>query len=304
MKITRKKSFHILQVFLFVACLIFFIKIYGHEVYQEFKSPRFLNLHFIIVTFCFWTLLYLMKSLLTRELYRAINYNIALSELFSLSIITSFLSYILPAGLSTAFKALYLKTRHNFRFMHFGGIEVFSFVVIYYGYLSFLLAGYISDVYFSNWTLYPISLVLLLIFPFCYKVFNLASKNKYPTFNAKIYIFAILNDIFYILLLYHVVEVYVDGSITFSSILIWAAIIQFSQFINFTPGNLGVRELVMAFTAPLVSMSDQKGALISVIIRLISILYTIIWLFYSYKVIFHNSKSGIFDYYKKFTNKV
>ena len=275
---------------------------FGPNIIQQIKDNLRFNISFLLSSFVVWTALYLAKSKLTERLYDKFGFKISLKELFSISIFTSLLSYIFPLNLSTGLKVFYLKIQHKLSFIKFGQIEIFSFIVLYFGYIVFFIAGYFSSI--TSILYLPITILsLLILFPLVYNLLKKYIKYELPKFDLHIYLYAIINDILYIILLYLVIVEYLKISINLNGILMWAAIIQFSQIINVTPGNLGVREWVMVLTAPFINISEEDGAFISVIVRIISIIYLLVWYLFSYKILFVDSKIKFLEFYDIYRKK-
>jgi Uncharacterised protein family (UPF0104). len=105
---------------------------------------------------------------------------------------------------------------------------------------------------------------------------------------------------FYFLIIYFISIVIFNHEASPQSILIYTSAIQLTMIINLTPANIGLREWFMALVAPLVGLSQNEGALISIIDRTFSILFLLVFYPYSFKTLFSDKNIRISTVLKRY----
>ena len=301
----KKKSFGIFQIFLGIFSFYIFIDYYWFKIYLDLMSSLS-SIENTIQYFLIFLVLkgfnYIFKSLHTEKIYKSFLIKISAKNWFALSIAQGLVSNFMPLNIGSVLKMVYLKIRFKLKFINFGKIEILSFIIFYYIYFCFLVAGIIGKVSLNNH--YATLLILILtisLFPVIQNltIYILRLKN-YPTFNFQSYGYGILNNMFYFLIIYFISIVIFNHEASPQSILIYTSAIQLTMIINLTPANIGLREWFMALVAPLVGLSQNEGALISIIDRTFSILFLLVFYPYSFKTLFSDKNIRISTVLKRY----
>jgi uncharacterized protein (TIRG00374 family) len=233
-----------------------------------------------------------MISVVNNELLRALNIVMGLWESFMLSIVTGFYNLIMPFRGGMAVRAVYLKKKYKFAYVHF----LASLSAVYV--LTFLVAsllGIISTlwIYFEtgvlSWILFLVfDVVFILMLGIIFvspqfkerenkwlnrfiKVINgwhLIKKNKRVIFvTSFVTLIQILLSSLMMWLQFRVFGI----EVSFVAAVFLSAIGSLSILIGLTPGNLGIQEAIVVFSAATIGISTAESLSAALLGRAVSL---------------------------------
>lgn len=222
-------------------------------------------------------------------------------EWVGLAFVVPYYNLLLPKG-GTVANAAYFNFKHNFKFEKFaslssGGLIMTLLVNSFFGILSVFFYALMHHEPVNLWFLMifipflVVALILLFVKPI-----KLLKKNKIL---AKINDFldgwkklSCCKDILFKLLFlqvcllitfalrYYCSFFLLGIHVSYLNVLALSSVTYISNLIGITPGNLGLRELVVSFTTKLIGQSIKIGALVSIIDRSTITIITCIFGFY------------------------
>jgi uncharacterized protein (TIRG00374 family) len=305
-----KKIISIIVLFLIIA---FFIRYIINNL-SDFKklltfgtsNPLLLIIISIIIIINLF-----LNGLLLKSLMKPFNIKLKLFEAFGLSTITNFYNLITPFRGGAGVRAIYLKKKHDFPYVHFLATLSAIYVIIF---LVGSLAGLLSMLLiWLNYGIFNklVFLVFLAFFLFLLPIIIFSprlpeSKNKW--FNRfikvingwhlikknrgtiiKIIMISILQLIFNSLIVKLSYSVF-NIDISLIKAMFLSTITLLSALIAITPGNLGIGDAINVFSAQIIGVG-LTGAIAATILRRIINLVVIFILgpIFSYILIKHNS---------------
>lgn len=292
-KIGKKRLFNIFTVVIVGIGSYYIIK--NYEDFAVLKNLRYFE---VLLLASFNVFLLCINGLFTWFLYRQFNLKLGIMESTQLAIATSFGNTFLPLRGGSGIQAVYLKKCHNFKYTYFastlagtyvinffvvGLLGILTIVVIYItkGIFSFpiflaffiLSAGMILAVKSSN--------LFLRLIPFG----GLRDKAKMVLEGWKIIskssgnvlimgVITTLNFITLSVLIFLQFKFLNITKISGEPIMIWdslflATFLVLSVFINITPSSLGIKEILLAYAAIIITINPQDAIVTSVVDRMI-----------------------------------
>lgn len=265
---------------------------YVWKNWQDFASLEFVNPLLLIVMVAIILVNYFLSGIQNNELMSAVGLKLKQGETFALSIVTGFYNLITPFRGGMAARAVYLKKKHNFAYVHF--LATLSAVYV----LVFLVAGLLG-IFSTLWIYYTtgiFSWILFLIFDAVVlgmlfiafispkfkepknrwlgrfvKVINgwhLIKKNKRVVFvTLLITLIQIMLGSFMLWLQFRVFGI----EIGFVSCLFLNAIGSLGILIGITPGNLGIGEAITVFSASTIGITPAESLSAALLGRAVSL---------------------------------
>lgn len=299
-KIWKKRLINIFIVVVIGISIYYVIK--NYEDFAVLKNLRYSE---ALVLASFNILLLCINGLFTWFLYRQFDLKLGIIESTQLAISTNFGNTFLPLRGGMGIQAVYLKKRHNFRYSYFastlagayvinffivGLLGILTMIVIYMtkGIFSFpvflafftLSAGMILAIKSSN--------LFLRLIPFR----GLRDKAKTVLEGWKIiskspktvFILGVITAVSFLTMsvLISLQFWFLDiTKISGEPIMIWdslflASFLVLSVFINITPSSLGIKEILLAYAAVIITISPQDAIVASVLDRIIGILVLLV----------------------------
>lgn len=213
-------------------------------------------------------------------------------EWFGLSVVTTMGNYITPFSGGMVARAAYLKHQHEFAYARFATLIASNYLVVFWvvGVVGFsILAVFfpLKEVYLS---LALIFLVVSLVISMLILLPNIRLPGNYRLariLNTSLEGWNIVkNDrrLLAQLVLYTVANILLNGlsfwiaytalgvQIPFNSALLISLIGIFSVFLNITPGNLGIQEIVVSISSNLLGAGSGEGLIVALIVRTATLL--------------------------------
>ncbi len=271
---------------------------------DKFKPILDLNPLLLIGTSLIYSLIVVINGLFTKIIIEPFNVFITINEGIFLAIISSIGNFFAPAGAGYGLRAIYLKKKYNLSYT--------NYTVTLAGYYVLLiminsLAGILALILLRNndnpsYKLILVSLVLAFLFSLIFSLFNL-SENHLPKIKNTIYqkivnvlvmislgwkeissnkklILKLIGLIVISLALTMIMVSLIINSLhfttSFAAVLLYSVLGLLSLFINVTPGNIGIKEGVILFSASVMGFSVSQVILIAIVERgivFISLLY-------------------------------
>lgn len=212
---------------------------------------------------------------------------LVLRQWFGLTCIASMANYILPAKAGTAAQAVYLKKEYGFKYSNFlssiTGFYAVTFLVnsvagmVLSGYLFFSGRSVGSDIFiFFAAALVVTAIFLIMIyhfpklttrFSFIQGFFdglkNFHNKPDRALFLVISQVGVILAIGIRLLIAFRVLGIGID----LVSCMVIALITSFSIFISLTPGNLGIKELLITFSSSILGVSPGQALMVAIVDR-------------------------------------
>ncbi len=255
----------------------------GYYIYlnwHDFEQLSLVSPWLLVALIALFVLTYFFIAVVNNALLRALNVKMPLGESFMLSVVTGFYNLITPFRGGMAVRAVYLKKKYNFAYVHF----LASLSAVYV--LTFLVASLLGIV--STFWIYSetgmFSWILFWVFAVVFvgmlgiifvspkfrehknkwlnrfiKVINgwhLIKHNKRVIFvTSFVTLIQILLGSLMMWLQFRVFGI----EVSFVSAIFLSAIGSLSLLIGLTPGNLGVQEAVVVFSASTIGISTAQA---------------------------------------------
>ena len=288
---------------LVLVSIIVYLVFYINNNLQSFKQLTLTNpLYLIPLIMLFFLFLY-SNGILLKTLMRPFQIKLKSNEAFGLAIITNFYNLITPFRGGAAARAIYLRKKHDFPYVHF--LATLSAIYI----LIFLISSLTGI--FSMLTLveksYPILLILSVFTVFLFTIIILSPKikensNKWLNRfikvingwhliknNKKIITITIIISLIQVFLtaLNNLIAYQIFGiQITLAKALFIAAISNLAIIIAITPGNLGIGDAINVFTANIIGIPLTEAIAATILLRAVNLaIIFILGPIYSYKLI-------------------
>jgi len=272
-------------------------------IYYFFNnSGDFEHLGDIGILVLFATLVIQMGSLFVTGLFIRLSVlplgiNVPLKDGFSAAILSALGNFFMPAGSGTSLRAVYLKKLHNLDYSSFMSTLYGNYIIVFFvnalaggvalvflgGYskhfrywviASVLLGFFVGSLFFMSKKInrYIVMVSKLKFMPQKISKYTVvmiegwrtivASKELGPTI-----LLAAVNTLLQVMVLY-LVSLSVAPDVNLSGVVLLSSLSAFSIIINITPGSIGIRETIFAFSAFAMNASVTEVVLISLIERL------------------------------------
>jgi uncharacterized protein (TIRG00374 family) len=240
------------------------------------------------------------------------NLKLPFYEWFGLAVCNTMYNYLLPARSGLALRALYLKKKYEFPYSKYlvflAGANLInfliaSFIAVVVG-LILSLKGQLEQkslFFISISLLSSMSIIFFLLLKI--KADNIKEKNKFFSILksaaegiqffknnfSKVKILCVLQIILILSLSFRLFFAFyiLNIEISFIKILFIQSLIVFSMILSITPGNLGIKEGIIVYTAYLLGITFDEAFLGAVLDRIIDLFLIFVFgVFYSNKLLF------------------
>ena len=233
------------------------------------------------------------NGILLDILTSAFGIKLKLRESFGLAMITRFYNYITPFHGGMAARAVYLKKKHKFPYVHFLATLSAIYVIIFLiGSLSGLISIFFIWLYYGLFN-YIIFYLFLTIFVFLISIITFSpklpeAKNKWTNRFTKvingwhliknnkkiIFATALISLIQLFLGAINLIIIYSIFNIplSFFKALFIASIGSIAILVSLTPGNLGVGDAIAIFSATIIGVGLTEAVAATILGRAISVL--------------------------------
>ena len=286
--------------------IIIYLIYYINNNLQNFKQLTMTNTLYLVPLLIFFLLSLYLNGIMLKTLMKPFKIKLKNNEAFGLAAITNFYNIITPFRGGAAARAIYLKKKHDFPYVHF--LATLSAIYI----LIFLVSSIVGI--FSMLTLQEksipilITLSILTIFLLLIIIFSPRIKEKRNKWlnrfikvingwhliknNKRIIAITIIISLVQVLLtaLNNLIAYQIFGiEITLAKALFIAAISNLSIIIAITPGNLGIGDAINVFTANIVGIPLTEAIATTMLLRAVNLaIIFILGPIYSYKLIKKN----------------
>jgi uncharacterized protein (TIRG00374 family) len=305
MKLGSRKTSLIITSIVFIIFLVYFV-----ANLEKFKLLLHINFALLLLISLADMAVIAVNGLFTKAVLVPFKKSIGFLESYYVSLISAVGNYFAPVGAGFAFRAIYLKRKHNLPYSEYISILSGNYILVFLtssilGLLALLMLGSNSSPQFLTlFTIFSLMLVGALLLcmvkiPFVkvesihnrhlrsfgkilYRIVNGWNKitaNK--SLMARLYTLTLANaalsfiNIWLIITALHI-------STTFPALLLFSVLGTLSLFINITPANLGVKEAIYLFSSSVLGFSTAQILSIALIDRgVLFIVLLILWLFSS-----------------------
>ncbi len=255
------------------------------------------------------------NGILLDVLTSAFGIKLKLKESFGLAMITRFYNYITPFHGGMAARAVYLKKKHNFPYVHFlATLSAIYLIIFLIGSLAGLISMLFIWLYYGlfNWIIFLgfdiIFLIMVSVITLSpkfperknkwlarfIKVINgwhLIKNNKKVIFTtALISLIQLGLGAINTIILYSIFEI----EIGFFKALFITSIGSIALLVSMTPGNLGIGDAINVFSATLIGVGLTEAIAATVLGRAINLLIIfILGPIFSYILLKHNPKKPL-----------
>jgi len=284
----KKRVFQILVSVI----LIGWFGIYFYRHFDEFRELRIVN-PILLIPILFLAIIFLITNgLVLKYFLEPFKIKLKFKEWFGLSIINTMGNYLTPFRGGAAAKAVYLKKIHQFSYSYFLSTLVGIYVMVFFvnsfiGVLTMAFLHYFLGIF--NVLIFTIFLLLFLflldIIIFSPKIketkhsfinkfinvingWNLIKNNKKVI--AVIGLISLANVAIMVLMMF--LEFRVFGlEISLLSVLFLSIVSTLGLFISITPGALGIKEAIVAFTATVINIPISQALTVSILDRVVGL---------------------------------
>ena len=284
----KKKIFQIL----ILVTLIVWFAIYFYYHIGEFKQLRVVNPIYLVPLFFLAILFLINNGLVLKYLLEPFKIKLGFKEWFGLSIITTMGNLLTPFRGGATVRAVYLKKIHQFSYSHFlstlAGIYVITFLInSLVGLLTMICLycfyGLFNILIFAIFLCLFLFLLGIVIFSPELKETEYSFINKFIKVingwhliksNKKIItvtgLIALINVVIMLLMIFLEFKVF-GVSISLLSVLFLSIVSTLGLFISITPGALGIREAIVAFTATVINIPIPQALTVSILDRAVGL---------------------------------
>jgi uncharacterized protein (TIRG00374 family) len=283
--------------------IIIYLIYYINNNLQNFKQLTMTNTLYLVPLLIFFLLSLYLNGIMLKTLMKPFKIKLKNNEAFGLAAITNFYNIITPFRGGAAARAIYLKKKHDFPYVHF--LATLSAIYI----LIFLVSSIVGI--FSMLTLQEksipilITLSILTIFLLLIIIFSPRIKEKRNKWlnrfikvingwhliknNKRIIAITIIISLVQVLLtaLNNLIAYQIFGiEITLAKALFIAAISNLAIMVAITPGNLGIGDTINVFTANIIGIPLTEAIAATILLRAVNLaIIFILGPIYSYKLI-------------------
>jgi uncharacterized protein (TIRG00374 family) len=270
-------------------------------IYLYFKGPRlrsFLNLNIleILLLLAVSFLGFLAVGLSFKSLLRIFNMEIPFKEWFGLTMCNTMFNYYLPARGGTVVKAYYLKKKYGLGYSHYaalmaGSVLLGLVVTSLVGLLIVLFTSVITGRLIVSWAVafFAFLVGVLLVGSITNQLLRLKIRSKFERVNLFLlnlkdglthfsrhkrfaFDFCLFSALF---LLVMAVRLYLcflalNFEVQLWDVLMIMAVTQFSFLISVIPGNLGIKEGIIVFSAGFFGISADQALTAAILDRTVS----------------------------------
>jgi len=284
---------------LIISYLTYYIKNNLHN----FKQLTLTNPLYLIPLVIIFFLFVYSNGIILKTLMRPFQIKLKNNEAFGLAIVTNFYNLLTPFRGGAAARAIYLKKKHDFPYVHFLATLSAIYILIF---LVSSLTGIFSMLTLQEKSI-PILIALSIFTIFLLSIIIFSpkikeNKNKWLNRfikvingwhliknNKKIITITILISLIQVFLiaLNNLIAYQIFGiEITLAKALFIAAIANLSIIIAITPGNLGIGDAINIFTANIIGIPLTEAIAATILLRAVNLaIIFILGPIYSYKLI-------------------
>jgi len=230
------------------------------------------------------------NGLVLKYFLEPFDIRLRFKEWFGLSVITTMGNYLTPFRGGAVARAVYLKKRHNFSYSYFlstlSGIYIIAFLVnSFIGILTVVLLKH----FYALFNIFVFTVFMAIFFLTGIIIFSLEFKETKYSFinkfinvingwhliksNKKIILItsliSLINVAIIVLMMF--LEFRVFGvEISLLNVLFLSIVSTLSLFISITPGALGIKEAIVAFTATVINIQVRIKETVRVIKELLN----------------------------------
>ena len=230
-------------------------------------------------------------------IYRNINKDITIKELFNLYVIQNLLNYIpLKPGTFVLFQRLNKKYNIKIKdlvfFFTYQNYILTSIVFILLG-MCFLFSNQITNYKFAGIVMIMTPVMIYLFFSkieksklinlrLINKLFSFVQNKKNQVLTKKVqYLFFLLSLLCFVcsVLRYHLILIYFFDFDSISFSLILGSVTHLSIFLSITPSSLGIREILIMSLSKVTDFSASFGFITSIIDRFLVVIFCVLSMF-------------------------
>jgi len=284
----KKKIFQILVLLI----LFVWFAVYFYQKIEEFRHLKIVNITYLIPLCLLSTLFLITNGLVLKYFLEPFKVRLKFKEWFGLSVINTMGNYLTPFGGGAMAKAVYLKKLHQFSYSYFlstlAGVYIIVFLVNSFVGIFTMLAlyqflGIFNVLIFIIFLAIFLSLLAIVIlspsfkeikYPFLNKFINVLNGWHLIKSNKKVIavvgLISLVNIAIMVLMMF--LEFRVFGlEISFLSALFLSIVSTLGLFISITPGALGIKEAIVAFTAAVINVPISQALTVSILDRAIGL---------------------------------
>ena len=230
-------------------------------------------------------------------IYRNINKDITIKELFNLYVIQNLLNYI-PLKPGTFVLLQRLNKKYNIKikdlvfFFTYQNYILTSIVFILLG-MCFLFSNQITNYKFAGIVMIMTPVMIYLFFSkieksklinlrLINKLFSFVQNKKNQVLTKKVqYLFFLLSLLCFVcsVLRYHLILIYFFDFDSISFSLILGSVTHLSIFLSITPSSLGIREILIMSLSKVTDFSASFGFITSIIDRFLVVIFCVLSMF-------------------------
>ncbi|MBS3165874.1 flippase-like domain-containing protein [Candidatus Woesearchaeota archaeon] len=287
MKLQNKKTISVISLLIIIALLIYYI----NKNEESFATLTLTNPLLLVVLVILFVIGYILTSILNNELLKALNVRMSLSESFALSIITGFYNLITPFRGGIAARAMYLKNKYNFAYVHFLAILSAVYVLIFLvasilGIVSALLIY--STTGLISWSIFYLLLAVFLSFLIITFMSPTLPESRNKWINRFVKVINGWHEIkknkrvIFITLIITLIQTLVSSLMLYLQFRVFGIEIPFIQtiflssigslgiLVAITPAGLGISEAITVFSAITIGITPAQSLSATLLGRAVS----------------------------------
>jgi len=306
----------ILPLGVFVAC-VFFLYSYVRNNLSDFTKISDISISYVIMIGCAVLAALIVNGLFLKALTIDFDIDLKFFEYFSISVITSFGNIFLPMKGGAGFRAVYLKSRHDFDYSYFVSSLAANYLIVFNISSVVALACQALFYLYSGAGSLPVALVFLAIAACTsWAIFSpppslewipsrwvrqrangvlsgwqIIRRNRKTVVKLcsltalNLFLLSVITWLEFAA--FQMKDAYGHG-IGFLQSTIFTAIGALSLLISITPAALGIKESLLMFSSQFLGITQSQALAVSLLDRSVNV--AVLCLFFSFSSIYINKK--------------
>ena len=284
----KKQIFQILVLVI----LIGWFWVYFFQNIDEFRQIKIVNAFYIVPLGILFIFSLINNGLILKYFLIPFGIKLKFKEWFGLAVITSMGNYLTPFRGGAVARAVYLKKIHQFSYTHFLSTLAGMYVVIFliYSFIGILSVFFLHQflgifnvlifIVFLGLFLFLLGIVIFspkiqeTKFPFLNFFINIINGCHLTKSDKKVVgiigLISLINVGIMVLMMFLGFRVF-GIEIPLLSVLFLSIVSTLGLFISITPGALGIKEAIVAFTAVVINIPISQALTVSILDRVVGL---------------------------------
>jgi len=274
----------------FIALLLF---IYIYEERQKFLRLMDITLPYLILLACLCGMLFIPTAASRKSMGDKLGFGLSINEWYGISIYSNLSSFVLPSRGDALLVAAYLKSRKNFPVSYFatmtlGNAILMAAILLMVALISLIVYGMLHSTWHYELMLLSCLALLVVLSLFLIDKIHLRQAGRTARvlgraltawrlirtdrmLMVKLILLIITGTAIFVAWTYYS-YIALGFPVDLVSMIFIGVIMRMSFLVSLTPGNLGIRELVLGATSDMLGLGFTEGVAVTLLQRAVSLL--------------------------------